>query len=119
LSPLGQTAQRVQGQVRHAPRDLERGPEALAHVVVDLVDRAAADRVVRVVAQQLAPGEPQLPARMPEAGSREERQRAQGLGARQLPLAALVRLLQVHARGVDPAQHVRLRPAGQLAGERG
>ena len=112
-------AQGVKRQVGEAHRDLERRPEPWGHVVMRLVDRAPTDRVVRVVAEQLPPGVPELALRIPESRSGQHRQRAQGLGRLERPLTALVGLLERHARGVDATQDIRPRAAGQLALEGG
>ena len=62
-----------------------------------------------MVAKQVPPGQPDVLVR--EARAVPERsQGCDGLRPEQAALGALVRLLQVHARGVDPAEDV-LQPA--------
>src|SRR6185437_12205410 len=79
-----------------------------------LVARAAADRVVGVVAEKVAPREAEVCG-----GKRrvlaERAQRRRGLDREEPPLCALVRLLEVDPRGVDAANHVLEPAADQLA----
>src|SRR5581483_1987852 len=97
--------------------DLDRTVEMLVaneHVAVDLVARAAADRVVRMVAEEIAPREPHVLVR--EAGPLAERaKRGSRLDREQPALRALVRLLEVHAGRVDPAEDVLESTADELA----
>ena len=117
--PARRSAERVQSHVGQPQRDLQRRAEALGHVGVGLVDRTAADRVVRVVAQQLAPGVAQLAQGIPGTRPGQHRERPQRLGLLQRALAALVVLLERHAGRVDTAQHVQARAAAELAREHG
>ena len=79
-----------------------------------LVDRAAADRVVRVVAQQLPPGKAEVCCRVGGV-TRQRGERGGDLGGEEPPLRALVRLLDLHVRRVDAAQDVLLAAPEQLA----
>ena len=81
------------------------------HVAVNLVTRAAADRVVRVAPEQLAPGEAEVRGRERLAGA-QDAQRTQRLGGEQPPLGPLVGPLQVQPGRVDASQDV-LDPAAQ------
>jgi len=96
--------------LEHRQRPVER-LVARERVDVNLVARAPADRVVRVAAEQLAPGEPEVPAG--ERGPVGERvQRGERLSCEQPLLGALVGRLDVHPRRVDAPQHV-LEPASE------
>lgn len=95
----GSQAELELGGDRAGAEDPDRGTEVAArprpHVAVRLVGRAAADRVVGVVLEELPPGEPKLAVRVGTAAQR--RKRGKGLGDEELSLGRLARLLQVHA----------------------
>ena len=102
---------------RLALDELERPVELLVadeHVPVHLVARAAADRVVRVVAEQVAPGQPQVGNRIRRVLAQCP-QRGRRLDREQPPLRALIRLLEVDPRRVDAAQDVLEPAADELA----
>jgi hypothetical protein len=83
---------------------------------MNLVAQAAADRVVWMVAQEPAPGEAHVGCRERRAIAQRTQGRG-GLGTEQPPLGALVRLLQVDARGVHRSrQHRRLQPHTRVWG---
>ena len=84
------------------------------HVAVHVVARAAADRVVRVVAQEVTPGEAHVGVGEGLPGA-EGAERRHGLGGEQPALGALVGLLYVHARGVDSAEDVLETAADELS----
>ena len=116
--PVGQRVdERAADPDRLALDEVEHPVELLVadeHVPVHLVARAAADRVVRMVAEQVAPGEPQVCGRIRRAFP----QRAQGrrrLDREQPALRALIRLLEVDPRRVDAAQEVLEPAADELA----
>ena len=67
-----------------------------------------------MVSEELAPGEAEVGGREGRATG-EGRKRGGGLGGDEAPLGTLVRLLQVHPRRVDAAEHVRFSAAEQLA----
>ena len=74
-----------------------------------LVARAPADRVVRVVAEQVAPRELQLRGRIRRVLP-QRLQRRRRFDREHPPLQTLVRLLEIDPRRVDSAQDV-LQPA--------
>ena len=85
------------------------------HVAMHLVARASADRVVRLAAQQLGPGEPEVRARE-RATVLQRAERGERLDREQPLLGMLVGLLEIEARRVDPAQNVLHAAAEQLPG---
>ncbi|MNL02208.1 hypothetical protein D3C87_1227090 [compost metagenome] len=90
--------------------------EAREHLEVDLVDRAAANRVMRLVLED------EIPTFLPEAvlvaASRSPGEGRQGLNV-VLPegLAFRVELLEVHARGEDVGKQVGTASLAQLSGD--
>jgi hypothetical protein len=92
--------------------------EAREHLAVDGVDRAAADRVVRVVQQERAPGHVEQRPRVGTAGAQRERGERLGVALEQR-LGAVVRLLQVHAGREDACEDVLVAAAAELAAVRG
>ena len=88
--------------------------EAGAHLLVDLVDRAAADRVVGMVLDQIAPRLPELAPAIRPAGHAGQRARWLGV-AFQRGLAGVVGLLDPHPRREDARQHGESLRRAQLA----
>ena len=99
-------------------RDLFRARETAHVLLVDRVDAAAADAVVRLILNQRPPCISQLAARV--RVSREPRERRERLGiALQFGLNPRVRLLEVCARRQHARQQVRVvLAAAQLACDR-
>jgi hypothetical protein len=106
--------QRPLGELRHGPLQRLVADE---HVAVSLVAGAAADRVVGVVSQQLAPGQPEV-AIQGRLATVQLLDRGERLHREQPALGALVGLLEVQPRRVDAAQDVLEPAAEELAGPR-
>ncbi len=117
-APVGERVDERAADAECLPFELvERAVELLVadeHVPVHLVAGAAADRVVRLVPEQVPPREPEVCA-----GERlvlaQRPQGRHGLDREESPLGSLVRLLEVDPRGVDAAQDVLQPAAHELA----
>ncbi len=72
---------------------------------MDLVARAAADRVMRVALEKLSPREREILKREPPART-QRGQRRERLNAQQPLLGTLIGLLEIQPRRVDAAQNI-------------
>jgi hypothetical protein len=123
VAPAAAAQRRLPGDaLEAAPRSLERelarGVEARAHLLVHLVARAAADRVVRVIGEQLAPRSAQPGALVRRAEQRADR--GPRLRPRaQLALGRAVRELDPGARRPHAEEQRRRLRSDQLAAVHG
>src|SRR5581483_12058123 len=106
---VGERVDERAADAERLPLDVVEGAAELLvadeHVAVHLVARAAADGVVRVVTEQVAPGELEIGGGKRLAAAQRP-QRRRRLDGEEPLLGALVRLLEVDPRRVDATQVV-------------